>query len=100
MHVGISIQSLRPDVARAVSLLQTLIAYEKEIHIDGMSFSGVTHIHRTKIRVAAHLDLLELLFVVENRSERVAAHDVLFLFSRRAAGKRQPHRRLLKDSLG
>ena len=64
-----------------------------------MRFGRVSFIHRAQVRVAAHLDLFQLLLVVENCGERVAAHDVLFLFRRRAARESQAHRRLLEDRL-
>ena len=64
-----------------------------------MCFRGVSFVHRTQVRVAAHLDLFQLLLVVENGGERVAAHDVLVLFSGRAARESQTHRRLLEHRL-
>ena len=99
LHIRISIERLRSDVIRPISLLQTLIGVEEVIHVDRVRLRSMTRIHHAHIRIAAHLDFLELLLVVENRRERVPAHDVLLLLGGRAARECQTHRRLLEHSL-
>ena len=87
---------MRAHVARGIGALQALIRVQKEIHVHRMRFGRMPFIHRTQIRVAAHFDLLQLLFLGKNPGQGVAAHHVLVLLGRRASGKSQAHRGLVK----
>src|SRR2546428_9943070 len=62
-----------------------------------MDLGGSSRIHRAQIRIAAHLDFLEMPLLIERRVHVVAAQHVLLLLGRYAAGKRKFHRLLLEQ---
>ncbi len=99
LHVGITFERARGDVGRGKCALETLVLVHEEIHVDGMDFRGTTGIHHAHVGVAANLGPLQMLLLVDDGSEVIAAENVGLLFDCNATGKSEHHRLLIKYAL-